>query len=125
HVLYGVGVDLLEQREAVALVVAMMEQPVLRLALGVKEALAGHVGGARGCERGGDQQRTREGAGKRFRPHPILLTISAEHGPAFRSFCVAPSFPPRRAGREGWGMRLRIAPAVVSLQAEHVQHRSG
>ena len=47
QVLDVVGVDLLELREPVALVVAVMQEPVLRLLGDVERALVGHVGGAR------------------------------------------------------------------------------
>ena len=46
QVLDGIGVDLLERGEPVALVIAVMEDPVLRLALRIERALGRHVGGA-------------------------------------------------------------------------------
>ena len=69
HVLDGVGVDLLERREPVALVIAVMEDPVLRLALRVERALAGHVGGAQPASARSPSAASRECAGERFGPH--------------------------------------------------------
>src|SRR5579871_3926985 len=71
----GLGVDLLEQREAMTLVVAVMEDPVLRLALRVQGALIRHVGGAHRRERRGHQQRADKRTGERLRRHgfpPII-----------------------------------------------------
>jgi hypothetical protein len=56
HVLDAGGVDLFEQREAVALVVAVMQDPVLRLALWVEHALIGDIGSAHRRECCRDQQ---------------------------------------------------------------------
>ena len=44
-VLDGVGVDISELGEAMALIIAVMENPVLGLALRIERALLGHVGG--------------------------------------------------------------------------------
>ncbi len=64
QVLDGVGVDLLELREAMALVVAVVKHPVLRLLVDVERALEGHVGRPPGRERGGGQERAHQGPGQ-------------------------------------------------------------
>ena len=56
HVLDACDVDLFEQREAVALVVTVMQDPVLRLPLRVEHALIGEVGSAHRRECCRDQQ---------------------------------------------------------------------
>src|SRR6516165_5720901 len=52
------GVDLLELREPMALVVAMMKEPVLRLVASVEGALESHIGRPGRREGGRHQQRT-------------------------------------------------------------------
>jgi hypothetical protein len=56
EVLHRVGVDVLEQREAMALVIAVMENPVLGLALRIERAFPRHIGGAGWCDRRRHQQ---------------------------------------------------------------------
>jgi hypothetical protein len=55
EILDGVGVDLPEQRETVALLVAVVEYPILRLALRVESPFIRHVSGMRRCQGGRHQ----------------------------------------------------------------------
>src|SRR5262249_33510998 len=60
EVLDRIDIDLLERRKAVALVIAVMEQPGLRLLFGRERALEAHVGRPRRRERRRRQQRSRD-----------------------------------------------------------------
>src|SRR5262249_41693410 len=64
QVLHCVGVDLLELREAMALKVAVVEKPVLRLLGDVERTLLGHFGRTCRRQRGGRKQRARQSAGE-------------------------------------------------------------
>ncbi len=59
-----------------ALIVAVVEYPVLRLLLRIERALIGHIGGAHRRERGGDQQRTNESTGNGYPGHVSILPLN-------------------------------------------------
>ncbi len=56
QVLDRIGVDVLEEREAVALVITVVQNPVLRLALRIEGAIVRHIGRTHRRERRGHQQ---------------------------------------------------------------------
>ena len=62
-------VDRLELRESPTLIVSVMQQPVVRLLVDIERALEGHVRGLHRGERGGQEQRSQQGAGKSRRLH--------------------------------------------------------
>jgi hypothetical protein len=69
EVLDGIGVDFFEQGIAVALVIAVMENPVLRLQLRIERSLIGHVGRAHRRQRGRRKKRNDEDARERRASH--------------------------------------------------------
>src|SRR5215471_12122160 len=72
EVLDGLGIDLFELRKAPALIVAVVDQPIVRLLHCVERALEGHVG--RGCRRecSCQQQRRRQCTGANQSLHRVL-----------------------------------------------------
>src|SRR5262249_26276179 len=68
-----VGVDLLERREPMALVVLVMQKPVLRLTVRIESALERHVGGARTRQRARSRQSNQSHRNQKL-PHIFLPT---------------------------------------------------
>src|SRR5262245_25128322 len=88
QILDVVGVDLLELRKPPALVVAVMEQPVLRLFAHVQRALVGHVGRQDRRERGGREQRTRQSTSESQSLHGSPPVLAVRNGPAQSLFSL-------------------------------------
>ncbi len=127
EVLDGVGVDLLERGEAVALVVAVMQNPVLRFLLRIERALGRHVGGADRRQRGGHQQRTGEGTGDGSCPHGGFSLWRRASFPAWTSCSKASpaSAKPhvsRTLGGACWGVNCNFM-QQARADMRHRQHR--
>ncbi len=124
HVLDGIGVDFLQRREPVALVIAVMEDPVLRLALRIERAFGGHVGRAQRRQRGRHQQRTRECAGERFGAHETSPSATGSRRPAGAASARRPSerrgvVAPARSRRRG-----RAGTSGVTIRTRRASKRS-
>src|SRR5439155_18512735 len=96
HVLDVVGVDLFQRREAVTLVVAVVQEPVLRLFGGIERTLVGHVGRARRGERRGQQERSDNGSGTRHHGH-LSSSLSFSSSPWRSSHIISAVIPAERS----------------------------
>ncbi len=130
EVLDGVGVDVLELGEPPALVVAVVQQPVVRLLAHVERALVGHVGGADRTERGRNEKRGGQRTGRGQSLH-VGSSISRRPGMQGGRSAICPLLPARRSARapvehrspaaERWSISKAVRHAVRNCGRSSVE----